>query len=417
MGGTDRLIFVTEPLLTPDFAQYRMVAPLAERLRNDFEVTLASPAVGPEARSELEKIGAEVISAGVHFPILRSRHDEVPSYILSWGRDTLTGWNRTGLERALSGRSGLRVNVSMTSAVAADIWYLKGRPLGTALPEIIPSLGGGLRAVAKVVQHPLALMDAHHFDEVARRSRRVYTNSRYNALWFLEHGLQVHGVLPEFYYPCTFGPTTERPTRDYIVAYLGKETDVAALRLLAGLGYPIKAFGAKSAGWVRAMVEDLPKGRFEILDWVSHEELNRLYTNALFTAFPFTEEPFGLVPVESMACGTPVLTYRKQGPGETVLDRRTGWLVDSPSQLVVKAHEICESGVPAAMRENCLRRAREYHVDFAAERWRSIVRARLDGAPDPAFLGEILHGAPTSSDVGRAQARDPSTPRRSSGAA
>ncbi len=417
MDTSDRLIFVTEPLLTPDFAQYRMVAPLAERLRNNFSVTLASPSVGPEARRELESIGAEVVSAGVHFPILRSRHDEVPSYILSWGRDTLMGWNGSNLERALAGVRGLRVNVSMTSAIHSDIWYLKGRPLGTALPEIIPSLGGGLKVVAKLVQYPLAMMDEHHFARVSRRSKRVYTNSRYNALWFLDHGLEVHGVLPEFYYPSTFSPTTARPSRDFILAYLGKETDVAALRLLAGLGFPIRAFGAKSAGWVRAAFADLPKERFEILDWVSHDGLNRLYTNALFTAFPFTEEPFGLVPVESMACGTPVLTYRKQGPGETVLDGRTGWLVDSPSQFVVKAHEVCERGVPAAMRENCLRRAQEYHVDCAAERWRSIVRARLDGAPDPAFLGDILRGAPTSSGTGPSPSHDPAPSRRSTGSA
>ncbi len=47
---------------------------------------------------------------------------------------------------------------------------------------------------------------------------------------------------------------------------------------------------------------------------VSDDELARLYANAKFTVFPFIHEPFGYVPVESMACGTPpVLTYDKQG--------------------------------------------------------------------------------------------------------
>jgi glycosyltransferase involved in cell wall biosynthesis len=35
-------------------------------------------------------------------------------------------------------------------------------------------------------------------------------------------------------------------------------------------------------------------------------------------------EPFGLVPVEGMACGKPVVVYDSGGPAETVLDRVTG---------------------------------------------------------------------------------------------
>jgi len=44
------------------------------------------------------------------------------------------------------------------------------------------------------------------------------------------------------------------------------------------------------------------------------EELIDLYSNALFTLFTFTHELFGYVLVESMACGTSVLTYNRQGP-------------------------------------------------------------------------------------------------------
>lgn len=42
-------------------------------------------------------------------------------------------------------------------------------------------------------------------------------------------------------------------------------------------------------------------------------------------------EPFGLTVVEAMLMGRPVLAYRPGGPGETIEDGRSGWLIDDPS--------------------------------------------------------------------------------------
>lgn len=41
------------------------------------------------------------------------------------------------------------------------------------------------------------------------------------------------------------------------------------------------------------------------------------------------EEPFGLAPVEAMACGTPVIAIKGGGPAETVIDRETGYLCNT----------------------------------------------------------------------------------------
>lgn len=62
------------------------------------------------------------------------------------------------------------------------------------------------------------------------------------------------------------------------------------------------------------------------ITWIfrpSNEERDALYKNAKAFLFP-PEEDFGLVPVEAMAMGTPVIAYGSGGATETVIDWLTG---------------------------------------------------------------------------------------------
>lgn len=107
--------------------------------------------------------------------------------------------------------------------------------------------------------------------------------------------------------------------------------------------------------------------------YVTNEELVDLYRAATATVYPHYQEPFGMVPVESMACGTPVLTYNCQGPGETVQNGITGWTVDTPAEILEKAQEIVIEGVAAEMRYQC----RDYVVEHFSPKvcTRSLVEA------------------------------------------
>lgn len=66
-------------------------------------------------------------------------------------------------------------------------------------------------------------------------------------------------------------------------------------------------------------LQSLAGPTIEFLGYVPHEELKDLYTNAKAIIFPGLED-FGLVPVESMACGTPVVAYAKGGALETITE-------------------------------------------------------------------------------------------------
>lgn len=61
---------------------------------------------------------------------------------------------------------------------------------------------------------------------------------------------------------------------------------------------------------------------------ISDEELVQLYNQAWLTLYAPIMEPFGFVPIESMACGTPVVGVREGGVRETVLDGQTGLLTE-----------------------------------------------------------------------------------------
>ncbi|MDQ3978239.1 MAG: glycosyltransferase family 4 protein [Actinomycetota bacterium] len=67
---------------------------------------------------------------------------------------------------------------------------------------------------------------------------------------------------------------------------------------------------------------------------VPHEEKVELLANARCLLFPIRwNEPFGLVMLESMACGTPVLAFREGAAPEVVEDGVTGFLCDDENHM------------------------------------------------------------------------------------
>jgi glycosyltransferase involved in cell wall biosynthesis len=68
--------------------------------------------------------------------------------------------------------------------------------------------------------------------------------------------------------------------------------------------------------------------KIEFFNNISDSSLAKLYNQASITVYAPIREPFGLVPLESMASGTPVVAVREGGMQETILDGETGFLVE-----------------------------------------------------------------------------------------
>ncbi len=68
---------------------------------------------------------------------------------------------------------------------------------------------------------------------------------------------------------------------------------------------------------------------------ISREQNKLWYLHARATLFPIQwGEPFGLVMIESMACGTPILAFRKGSVTEIVVEGKTGFVVDSIGGMI-----------------------------------------------------------------------------------
>ena len=99
-------------------------------------------------------------------------------------------------------------------------------------------------------------------------------------------------------------------------------------------------------------------------------------SEALALTFPIDwPEPFGLVMIEAMACGTPVLARPYGSVPEILIDGVTGFIHDSVEILAQRAAEIT-----SLKREFCRRHVEEY---FSIER---MVRDHLE------VYSEIMSG-------------------------
>ena len=94
------------------------------------------------------------------------------------------------------------------------------------------------------------------------------------------------------------------------------------------------------------------KVRLRILILISDDELVKLYNKAMVVVYAPYLEPFGLVPLEAMSCGTPVVGVKEGGVRETIINNHTGILCERDeddfskhiTQLVTDDHKSEELG-------------------------------------------------------------------------
>lgn len=92
---------------------------------------------------------------------------------------------------------------------------------------------------------------------------------------------------------------------------------------------------------------------------ISEKDLPVKYSQAKLVLFTAKDEPFGIVPVEAMACGTPVIAFKSGGVKESVVDSKTGILTEK-NDPVLFAKTITRLLVEPNVLENMGKKARQH---------------------------------------------------------
>lgn len=358
-----RILFVVDPLGGSASVQFELLRTYANSLGSLYHISVFSPYCSRNRWAELEAAGCELIVPRT--PRFRgnrvlsrfAKSNESMLWAESWVREALLHLNSHDAEGALRGkRFDYVINMSMTVPVPCNLWWILGTPLDVTI-EGMASTNLIARLADAFGQGAIRQMDGRIIKGIQGVSREIVANSPFLRDFYVERNVPVRGVVYTLKDLRDFHPNGSAPARNYVLMYVGKETDLVDTRALRDAGVKVIGFGGKipTSSQFRKLTECI-----DFRGHVSEGELVELYTNALFTMFPFSCEPMGLVPLESMACGTPVLTYARQGPASTVLDGKTGWLVRSAEEMIAKASELWRRKDTGLTPTDCVSRAQEF---------------------------------------------------------
>lgn len=119
----------------------------------------------------------------------------------------------------------------------------------------------------------------------------------------------------------------------------------AAIRIAAAAGMKLKIAAKVDAvdrDYFTTRIEPLLKGPdVEYIGEISDSEKSAFLGNAAGLIFPIAwREPFGLAMIEAMACGTPVIAFRRGSVPEVIDDGVTGFVVDDEAEAAAAARRL-----------------------------------------------------------------------------
>jgi UDP-glucose:tetrahydrobiopterin glucosyltransferase len=106
-----------------------------------------------------------------------------------------------------------------------------------------------------------------------------------------------------------------------------------AVKASQATGIPLKVMGhMQDQGYFEQVQREFPYASFEYLGFLDTDEMQKVVRQCRgLLVTPRWVEAFGNVLMEALACGVPVIAYRRGGPAEIVREGETGWLVEPDS--------------------------------------------------------------------------------------
>jgi glycosyltransferase involved in cell wall biosynthesis len=136
------------------------------------------------------------------------------------------------------------------------------------------------------------------------------------------------------------GQKTQKEITIYLGSHFGDTNHEIARKVVAKAtanGYFVNLFGNS-----RMASQIIGEGsKFLYHSRLSDIELSQMYSRSKLTVCPQKWEQFGMVPVESLSCGTPVLAFNCMGFQETI-GQTNGWLANNDDEFLQMLLEALE---------------------------------------------------------------------------
>jgi glycosyltransferase involved in cell wall biosynthesis len=191
------------------------------------------------------------------------------------------------------------------------------------------------RFFGQLINHYLRVVDYH----IAQRVHYFIANSHETARRIKKFYRRDSTVIyPPVNVPVT-APKPRSKTQSTYFLYvnrlaLAKHPEMA-VQACTELNLPLKVAGS---GKMLPALQAMAGPTVEFLGAVSDAELSQLYAGASALLYPVEDEDFGIVPIEAMSYGVPVIAHRSGGPRETIKAGETGLFFDDlTTQGLVKA--------------------------------------------------------------------------------
>jgi glycosyltransferase involved in cell wall biosynthesis len=135
-------------------------------------------------------------------------------------------------------------------------------------------------------------------------------------------------IYPPVTVPKTWAEVEKRRTQTYYL-YVNRlafsKHPELAVQACTELNLPLKVVGN---GKMLSTLKDMAGPTVDFLGAVPDDQLQDLYAGAIALIYPVEDEDFGIVPVEAMGYGVPVIAHRSGGPKETIKEGKTGLFFD-----------------------------------------------------------------------------------------
>jgi glycosyltransferase involved in cell wall biosynthesis len=159
-----------------------------------------------------------------------------------------------------------------------------------------------------------------------------------------------------------------------------------AIRIARAAGMPIWLAGApvtaEERRWFEREIEPQIDGQSVVWSGpVDDSAKDELFDRALALLFPIKwEEPFGLVMLEALARGVPVLAYRRGSVPEVIDRGQTGWFADSPVELTALVEQAARLDRRSVREQARSRFSHARMTDAYLDVYRSLVGSRRGSA-------------------------------------